>query len=116
MSSTVDFLHRLRQFVQSEADAQRQVLDRHWSRPLRERVSKGWAIEGLRVVGFDKNIAQLVCDSNHSRFREGDLVILHRGSPRDPNPELIQSENIQCTESSTWTNHWIFSSTPTLVL
>ena len=85
MSSTADFLQRLRQFVHAEADAQRQALERQWSRPVRERVARGWAIEGLRVVGFDKNIARLVCDSNHSRFREGDLVVLHRSHPKDPN-------------------------------
>ncbi len=84
-SSTADFLHRLSQFVQAESDAQKQILERQWSRPVRERVAKGWAIEGLRVVGFDKGIARLVCDSNHSRFREGDLVVLHRSSPKDPN-------------------------------
>ena len=83
--STADFLHRLRKFVQSEADAQWRALDHQWSRPLAERVAKGWAIEGLSVVSFEKNIVQLVCDTNRSRFREGDLVILHRGSPRDPN-------------------------------
>ncbi|MFZ6031159.1 MAG: DEAD/DEAH box helicase [Chloroflexota bacterium] len=77
------FLQRLRQFVQSEADAQRQALDRQWARPLGERVAKGWAIEGLRVLSVDKNIIRLACDSNHSRFREGDLVVLHRGNPRD---------------------------------
>ncbi len=85
MSSTADFLQRLRQFVHAEADAQQQALERQWSRPVRERVARGWTIEGLRVVGFDKNIVRLVCDSNHSRFREGDLVVLHRGNPKDPN-------------------------------
>ncbi|MEJ5223819.1 MAG: AAA domain-containing protein, partial [Anaerolineales bacterium] len=75
----------LQQFVQNEADAQYQALDRQWSRPLGERVAKGWAIEGLRVVGFEKNIARLHCDTNQSRFREGDLVVLHQGNPRDEN-------------------------------
>jgi len=85
MSSTTDFLQRLHQFVQSEADAQWQALNRQWSRPLGERVARGWAIEGLRVVGLEKNIARLTCDSNQSRFREGDLVVVHRGDPKDPN-------------------------------
>lgn len=85
MSSTADFLQRLRKFVQDEADSQWQALDRQWSRPLGERVAKGWAIEGLRVVGFDKGIARLACASNQSRFREGDLVVLHQSYPADPN-------------------------------
>jgi DNA replication ATP-dependent helicase Dna2 len=75
----------LRQFVQDEAAAQWQSLDRQWSRPLGERVARGWAIEGLSVVSLEKNIVRLACDNNHSRFREGDLVVLHRGSPRDDN-------------------------------
>ncbi|MBN2385719.1 MAG: AAA family ATPase [Anaerolineales bacterium] len=45
----------------------------------------GWTIEGLRVVGFDKDIARLACATNNSRFREGDLVVLHRGNPQDEN-------------------------------
>jgi hypothetical protein len=36
MSSTADFLQRLRQFVQAESDAKWQALDRQWSRPLQE--------------------------------------------------------------------------------
>lgn len=85
MPSTADFIHRLRRFVEDEADAQYQALDRQWSRPLGERVAKGWAIEGLQVVGFDKNIVRLTCGSNRSRFREGDLVVLHRGNPKHEN-------------------------------
>jgi len=46
MSSTSDLLNRLKQFVQAEADTQFAALDKQWSRPLSERVSKGWAIEG----------------------------------------------------------------------
>jgi DNA replication ATP-dependent helicase Dna2 len=82
---TADFLQRLRKFVQDEADAQRQTLERQWSRSLQERVARGWAIEGLRITGFKNGIARLTCATNDSRFREGDLVILHRGEPRDEN-------------------------------
>ena len=85
MSSTADLLNRLRYFVQAEAEAQYAALDQQWSRPLSERVAKGWAIEGLRVVHFEKGLIQLHCDTNDSRFREGDLLVLHRESPKDPN-------------------------------
>ena len=49
MSSTADLLNRLRYFVQAEAETQYAALDQQWSRPLAERVAKGWAIEGLRA-------------------------------------------------------------------
>ncbi len=84
-SSTAELLNRLRHFVQAEAETQFINLDRQWSRPLSERVAKGWAIEGLRVDRFEKGLILLCCDTNDSRFREGDLLVLHRGSPRDAN-------------------------------
>jgi DNA replication ATP-dependent helicase Dna2 len=85
MSSTADLLHRLRNFVQTEAKTQYDKLDYQWSRPLSVRVAKGWAIEGLRLLHTEKRFIRLYCDSNDSRFREGDLLILHHGSPHDPN-------------------------------
>jgi DNA replication ATP-dependent helicase Dna2 len=85
MSSTTELLNRLRHFVQAEAETQLAALDKQWSRPLSERVAKGWAIEGLRVDRFDKGVILLRCDSNESRFREGDLLVLHQGNPKDPN-------------------------------
>lgn len=80
--STTDFLQRLRIFVENEADAQREALNKQWNMPLHERISRGWAIEGLRIIGYKDQIVRLTCSTNESRFREGDLVVLHRGDPR----------------------------------
>lgn len=85
MSSNFELLNRLRYFVRSEAETQFSALDQQWARPLAERVAKGWAIEGLRVEKVDKGLIHLDCATNDSRFREGDLLVLHRGSPKDPN-------------------------------
>jgi DNA replication ATP-dependent helicase Dna2 len=82
--STPEFLKKLRKFVQAEADAQYHTLEKQWSRPLQERVARGWAIEGLRVEGMKNSIIRLSCTTNDSRFREGDLVLLHRDDPHDP--------------------------------
>jgi DNA replication ATP-dependent helicase Dna2 len=81
--TTVEFLQKLRQFVETEADTQYKQLDRQWSAPLAERVARGWAIEGVRVEEFRSNIIHLSCDTNDSRFREGDLIVIHRGNPRE---------------------------------
>lgn len=83
-TSTPEFLQKLRKFVQNEADAQYRALEKQWAHPLQERVAKGWAIEGLRIEQMKKDIARLSCGTNDSRFREGDLVLLHRGDPHDP--------------------------------
>ena len=85
MTSTTDLLHRLRRFVRAEAELQYTALERQWSHPLSERVSRGWAIEGLSLVERDKGLYSFKCDTNQSRFREGDLLVLHRGMIKDPN-------------------------------
>jgi DNA replication ATP-dependent helicase Dna2 len=90
LSSTADLLNRLRQIVHAEAETQFASLDRQWSRPLSERVAKGWAIEGLRADRFEKGLIRLYCDTNDSRFREGDLLVLHQGDPRDTNALHIE--------------------------
>ena len=81
--STTEFLLRLRKLVQDEAEAQLDTLTRQWSRSLQERVARGWAIEGLRVQQVQNGLIRLTCATNDSRFREGDLVVLHREDPRD---------------------------------
>lgn len=83
--TTVEFLEKLRHFVENEASAQYRQLERQWSLPLAERVAKGWAIEGITVADFRNDILHLTCQTNDSRFREGDLIVLHRGNPRDEN-------------------------------
>jgi DNA replication ATP-dependent helicase Dna2 len=85
--STTEFLLRLRKLVQDEADAQLETLARQWSRSLQERVARGWAIEGLHVQSIQNGMIRLTCATNDSRFREGDLVVLHRGNPRDENAQ-----------------------------
>jgi DNA replication ATP-dependent helicase Dna2 len=84
-TSITDFLQRLRIFVENEADAQREALNKQWNTSLNERIARGWAVEGLQVQQFKHNIIRLTCDTNESKFREGDLVILHRGDPRSEN-------------------------------
>jgi len=80
-STTPDFIQRLRNFVEQEAEAQRRALSRQWAQPIGARVARGWAVEGLHVADCKNGIARLTCVNNDSRFREGDLVLLHRGDP-----------------------------------
>jgi DNA replication ATP-dependent helicase Dna2 len=83
-TSTPEFLQKLRKFVQDEADTQYRALEKQWAHSLQERVAKGWAIEGLRIEQWKNGIIRLSCATNDSRFREGDLVLLHRDNPHDP--------------------------------
>ncbi len=84
MSTAAEFLQNLRRFVQREAQTQAEALARQWSYPLAERVARGWAIEGLEVESFQNEVIRMRCTMNESRFREGDLLVLHFGNPTDP--------------------------------
>lgn len=86
--SGAHLLSRLRQMIIAEAEAQRNELERQWSRPLSERVVKGWAIEGLKVTRYEGRNLYLSCETNESRFREGDLVLIHRGDPHNEEQAL----------------------------
>ena len=44
--TTIEFLEKLRHFVESEANTQYKQLERQWSAPLSDRVAKGWAMRG----------------------------------------------------------------------
>ncbi|MEI7848822.1 MAG: hypothetical protein WCK35_23680 [Chloroflexota bacterium] len=81
MSDHQDLLHRLCDFVNSESATQLANLQCQWDLPLGERVMRGYAIEGLSVESFHKNSMRLRCQTNESRFREGDFLVLHRSTP-----------------------------------
>ena len=113
--STAEFLQRLRKFVQDEAETQFQALSHQWSHPLQERVARGWAIEGLHATHFRNGIARLTCATNDSRFREGDLVVLHRGNPQDENAqhcELQYDGETELEVSLIHGNEYFFSQQP----
>jgi DNA replication ATP-dependent helicase Dna2 len=85
MSDMPRLLKRLRDQVLSERDAQRRQLLDQWSLPLGERVARGLAIDGLHLHSLQPGETfTLACQRNDSRFREGDLLVLHRGDPQDP--------------------------------
>jgi DNA replication ATP-dependent helicase Dna2 len=78
-----NLLNRLETLILREANEQREQLERQWSLPLSERVRTGKAIEGLRLGGINDQTGRvrLICQTNNSRFREGDHLLLHKGHP-----------------------------------
>jgi len=81
MSQHQTLLQHLRNFVNSEFATQIANLERQWALPLGERVVRGFAIDGLNVESINKGTIRLSCQTNESRFREGDFLVLHRGNP-----------------------------------
>ncbi len=76
------FVAELTRLVLDEADADRAQTHGLWVRPLGERVAAGHAIADLRIVARESGgWLTLVCARNESRFREGDVLCLNRGSP-----------------------------------
>lgn len=83
MSQHSDLLQRLHHFIHLENETQKSTLQRQWATPLSERIYRGKALEGLKVESVDRDgIVRLSCQTNESRFREGDILVLHRGDPQ----------------------------------
>ena len=57
--------------------------------PWPKRVRQGYAIEALSLRALKGNALKLDCQTNNSRFRDGDLLVLHRGNP-------LGQDSIQC--------------------
>jgi DNA replication ATP-dependent helicase Dna2 len=76
-------LRQLEVMIQREVNEQREQIERQWSLPLSERVRSGKAIEGLCLKRINEQTGRLVmtCQTNNSRFREGDHLFLHRSHP-----------------------------------
>lgn len=90
MEPSEELLERLRQLILQDAQEQQAELERQWARPLHERVYKGLALKDLRwLESRENNVVIMACDFNESRFREGDMLILHRGNP-------LEHPYIQC--------------------
>jgi DNA replication ATP-dependent helicase Dna2 len=61
--------------------AQHQLLD-VWQRPLEQKLQTGWSQRFTRVEqGPEPGTAWAWTDGDVSRFREGDLLVLHQGEP-----------------------------------
>lgn len=81
MSDSHALLQRLKTYIQTEAKAQYDAIQSQWAKPLPVRVARGWAIEDVRIEQFYGQTLKMRCQRNDSRFREGDLIALHRGNP-----------------------------------
>jgi DNA replication ATP-dependent helicase Dna2 len=78
----LELLKRLKNFIRNEYETQRFQMEKQWGLPLAQRIQQGYAIEGLQVKEIKGKTLRLECQINDSRFREGDLLVLHRGDPQ----------------------------------
>ena len=78
-----DYIQSLREFVNTEYDAQKLQVYEMWHRSIAERVGEAEAIADIEVISVDYNRAQLRCRDNRSKFRPGDRLRLSAGDPFD---------------------------------
>jgi len=82
MENTDELLQKLETFIQREQAVANEQLLKSWSRPLNERLQKGLSQRFKRLsIDKDKSRVRVYLDGGESRFREGDLLCLHRGDP-----------------------------------
>jgi len=97
------YLKRLKRLVLDEAHAGRVRIERIWSKPIPERVSGAYCIEGIEILEtLHEGDLRLGCTVNRSRFREGDILCLNRGDPhRQPaiNVTLLEDHETELVVS-----------------
>ncbi|GAB4575790.1 MAG: hypothetical protein Kow0077_29030 [Anaerolineae bacterium] len=71
----------LRNFIDAEYNAQVKQVRAMWEQPLPTRIAEGEAVGPLSIVANGGGTLRLRCGVNLSKFREGDLLVLHRGDP-----------------------------------
>ena len=77
-------LIELLNFIRDEQSAGNQKLLDIWQWPLAEKLEKGWSQGFHRLErGEEPQTLWAYPDKSESRFREGDLLYLHRGTPHD---------------------------------
>ncbi len=77
-------LQELAAFVRDERDAALHKLQGVWRRPLAQKLHGGWTQKLTWIERTDEpGLLRAHLDEGHSRFREGDLLLLHTGHPID---------------------------------
>ena len=84
MGGYARLMEQLSAFVRDEQMAGQRQLDELWRRPIGEKLQTGWSQRFLRLErAEDPATLWAFPDAGESRFREGDLLLLHAGSPYD---------------------------------
>ena len=102
-SSHADLLTRLHDFVADEQAAATQKLLDLWSRPLAEKLAHGTSQGFTRLERGDDATslwAYVEPGGHDSRFREGDLIVLHAGCPLDS--PLGRGFSLEAEEDDRW--------------
>jgi DNA replication ATP-dependent helicase Dna2 len=82
VDSHARLLSDLLEFVRDEQEAGHRKLLDVWARPIAEKLQTGWSQRFLRLErADDPGTLWAYIDDSDSRFREGDMLILHAGSP-----------------------------------
>lgn len=77
-------LEELTAFVRDERDAVLHKLQEVWNRPLAQKLQTGWSQKLTWIErAAEPGLLRAQFDEGHSRFREGDLLVLHTDHPID---------------------------------
>ena len=76
-------LDDLRQFVEDEQKANYEQLFEVWEKPIQQKLDSGESQHIKQVERLDKGYLILTLGENESRLREGDMLCLHLGDPKE---------------------------------
>lgn len=97
---STDFLLTLKQLVEDEQEVAYARLFQVWEQPLADKLRKG-ICQGFTHIekGPEAGTLWAYPDSTESRFREGDLLLLHEGNALQP---LLRQMNFEAEDEARW--------------
>lgn len=97
---STDFLQQLQQLIEDEQEVAYARLFEVWERPLADKLRKGIS-QGFAQLdpGPEPGTLWAWPDGSESRFREGDLLLLHQGNALTP---LERQLSFEAEDESRW--------------
>ncbi|MEY8239142.1 MAG: hypothetical protein RPT25_02275, partial [Cycloclasticus sp.] len=93
-------LNDLRSFVEAEHKANYEKIYEIWDKPTHKKLESGESQKIIQVEKDDKHHIQLTLGENESRFREGDMICLHLGNPKEK--RYIVQGTIEAEKEGEW--------------
>lgn len=93
----------LRQFIETEFQAQKHALTPLWKLPVARRIQEGVCVTGLRLRSVNDGVLRVQVTTNLSRFRTGDALLLNAGDPTGARVPVTLEDDHDVGTMTIWT-------------
>ncbi|GGJ44112.1 AAA domain-containing protein [Deinococcus roseus] len=93
----------LKQFIETEFQAQKDALTPLWKLPVARRIQEGVCVTDLRLRSVNDGVLRVQITTNLSRFRTGDALLLNAGDPTGARVPVTLEDDHDVGTMTIWT-------------